>query len=144
MSSVKKSREDRIQSRYLSETPDLLPESAHRYWPDLNGWPTPLDVQKFVRGTRRKPDERLAVLSGLRSFGEVDQAHLWAWLGVWVGVIALIATTPVDPIVKLFGGAAIVAVALVLLVRLLTISAAIELRTRRSRIWLRAFEDELR
>jgi hypothetical protein len=126
--------------------PDDLPHAARPLWPDLNRWPTPDDVSSFKRQTRRKQRERLAVLSGLRSWSEIDVSPIWAWASAIVTLsIAGLGVTVTVSIwwIQLLTLVTTVAAALVLLNVTMSLSTTADLRRRRAHVWLRAFESEL-
>lgn len=126
--------------------PDDLPVDARDVWPDLNRWPTPDDVFSFRRATRRRPDQRLAVLNGLRSWSEIDVAPIWAWASgiVTVSIAGLGITVTVNIWwVQLLTLVITVVASLALLTVTLTLSSTGDLRRRRAHMWLCALESGL-
>jgi hypothetical protein len=125
--------------------PDELPDWATQHWPDLNRWPTVPDVDSFVRGTRRRPDVRLAVLTGLRSWEAVDLSPAWGWVG---SLFALASVSGIfyvsqDIWIRVVTGVLIFALGAIFLTVLINMHAKADRRRRQSRAWLRAFEDVL-
>jgi hypothetical protein len=131
-------------AKWIPNRPEDLPPRAIPYWPDLERWPTPDDVTVFVCRTDAHPDVRLAVLSGLRSFSNSDINPLWSWVGSFIGLFA-IAFSVAAPNVWLQIGipTVVLMVGAILLGRLASISADMDVRRRRSLIWLAAYEDGL-
>jgi hypothetical protein len=125
--------------------PDDLPEWASEHWPDLNSWPTIQDVESFVRGTRRRPDVRLAVLTGLRSWEAVDLNPVWGWVGGMIGLIGLSGVFYASQTfwVRAVTGVLVLALGIIFLTVVISLNAKGDLRRRRSRMWLRAFEDAI-
>ena len=125
--------------------PDDLPNWAIDHWPNLNHWPTVRDVDSFVRGTRRQPDVRLAVLTGLRSWEAVDLNPMWGWVGsliALVGIFVALSTAQI-PWVQIATGVILVVLGVIFLTVLINMHANADLRRRRTRLWLRAFEDAI-
>jgi hypothetical protein len=123
--------------------PDELPEYAVPLWPDLSRLPTTHDVTMFRRSTRRNPDARLAVLSGLRSWSEINLGPIWAWTSAFLAVMiaGIGGTIAVQaPIAQLIIWAVIVLLAAFFLVKVLALSTTADSRRRRAHIWLRALE----
>ena len=118
--------------------PEMLP-----YWPDLNRWPTLSDVRRFRQLNRQNPAAKLAVLNGLRSWSEIDITPIWSWAGGFIAVLlAGIGGSIVTqiPWVQLLIGAVTIAGAIVLLVKLASLSSLADTRRRRAYVWLHALE----
>lgn len=123
--------------------PDELPDYAVPFWPDLSRWPTPRDVTTFKRSTRGNPDARLAVLSRLRSWSEINLGPIWAWTSAFLAVMiaGIGGTIAVQAaIAQLIIWAVIVVLAAFFLVKVLALSTTADSRRRRAHIWLRALE----
>jgi len=124
--------------------PDNLPEYAREFWPDLSEWPTTDEVKRFVRSTRRHPDARLAVLSGLRRFSAVDLSVPWAFFGIFVPVVlASVGTAIEQPLITFVLVAASVVAIIIVMGIFADMSGDIDERRRSALAWLRAFEDAL-
>jgi hypothetical protein len=126
--------------------PDDLPDWALDRWPNLNNWPTVRDVDCFVRSTRRQPDVRLAVLTGLRSWEAVDLNPMWGWVAsliALVGIFGALYTSQI-PWLRIALGVTLVVMGVIFVTILINVHASADLRRRRARLWLRAFEDAIR
>jgi len=138
-------KEEKRRWWQVPDQPENLPLYAHGHWPDLAKMPTAADVKLFKRATRRDPDARVAVLSGLRSFAEAELNSLWAFIGVWISLLAVIVSGALTtPWIQLLIGVGLSIFAFLILARLGSASAELHLRRRRSIVWLRALEDGLR
>ena len=132
-------------SNSIPNRPEDLPPEAIPYWPDLERWPTPEDVTMFVRRTHAEPDIRLAVLTGLRSFSNSDVNPLWSWVGSFIGLFAIAFSVAVPTVwIQVAIPTVVLVIGVVLLGRLASISAHMDVRPRRSITWLAAYEDRLR
>lgn len=133
-----------MKRRASADVPDELPRSAIRYWPDLGRWPTASDVDDFLRSTRRRPEPRLAVLTGLRRYVVVELNTLWAVAAVFFALFtAMIAALPpgvLTAAAMVFGAA----IAILFLARLMSETARVDERRRAAVAWLHAFEDGIR
>lgn len=124
--------------------PDELPSSARCYWPNKTDWPTTSEVRTFIRETRKKPEVRLAVLTGLRRYSEPGSSQMLMAIGsVIVSIVAVALTvsglnTQLHFIIVYAGSAYI-------LLALFGIALAIQMDERRkmANAWLRALEDAL-
>jgi hypothetical protein len=126
----------------IPNRPEDLPLEAIPYWPDLERWPTPNDVTMFMRRTHAHPGIRLAVLSGLRSFSNSDINPLWSWVGSFIGLLAIAFSMAVPTVwIQIAIPTVVLVIGLLLLGRLASISADMDVRRRRSITWLAAFED---
>jgi len=132
--------------------PDGLPEYARSHWPDITRWPAEIDVRTFLTATRRDPDVRLAVLTGLRRTTAIDLSSFWGWLAAYVSVIVALVSATTALVASDVGGwwirfaiGALVGVLglvmIVMLVRLATFTAQVDERRRGAMVWLRAFEE---
>jgi hypothetical protein len=123
--------------------PEDLPAAMLPYWPDLNRWPTLSDVRRFRRLNRQNPAAKLAVLNGLRSWSEIDITPIWSWAGALIAVLlAGIGGSIVAQIqwVQLLVGAVTIALAIVFLVKLASLSSTADKRRRGACVWLHALE----
>lgn len=133
-----------MKGRPSADVPDQFPRSAIRYWPDLGRWPTTSDVDDFLRSTRRRPEPRLAVLTGLRRYAVVELNIIWAVAAIFVALFtAMFAALPpgVPTAAAMVLGAAI---AILFLARLMSETARVDERRRAAVAWLHAFEDGIR
>lgn len=133
-----------MSKKSTPDIPDGFPEEARQHWPNLEDWPTADAVREFVKVTKRRPNERLAVLTGLRQLSESDLSYPWSWVGVYVPVVIVLLSVP-SPVPWLSTSLLVVgliAIAVVL-ARLLWTSAEVDQRRRRAIGWLRAFEDAI-
>lgn len=123
-----------------------LPDWAVDQWPNLNNWPTTRDVDSFVRGTRRHQDVRLAVLTGLRSWEAVDLNPVWGWVASMLALVGISVAISVSPIpwLRVATGVIVVVLGVIFLAVLINTHVTVDLRRRRARLWLRAFEDAIR
>ncbi|GHD45989.1 hypothetical protein GCM10008097_15520 [Mycetocola manganoxydans] len=125
--------------------PSELPTDAHPYWPARSEWPTVAEVENFVSMTRKKPDVRLAVLTGLRRYGEPGTAQMLVAIGsVIVSIIAVVlGVAALNPLLHLgVAGAGLLYVVLVGY----GIGLALEVDERRkaASVWLKALESRIR
>lgn len=127
-----------------AQIPEGLPETARPYWPTLEQWPTARKARAFVKATRKKPEERLAVLTGLRRYSQSDLSVPLAWVGAYVPVVLAMASIPIGvpawSIVAIVGAGIVIAF---FLVRFLVVSAQVDERRQNAVAWLRALEDEM-
>jgi hypothetical protein len=124
--------------------PDDLPESARPYWPDISKWPTAAGARTFAKSTRKKPEDRLAVLSGLRRLAATDLSIPWAWVAVYVPLVFAIVSLPNELAwLTTTAGVVLGVVAAISVARLIAMSAEVEERRKSALVWLRAFEDAL-
>jgi len=128
--------------------PDGLPEYARSHWPDIARWPTEIDVRTFLTVTRRDPDARLAVLTGLRRTTAIDLSSFWGWFAIYVGVILGLVSANIALASADFGGWWVhllvwvpPAAVIVFLLRLVPLIVRADERRRGAIMWLRAFED---
>ncbi|WP_345750980.1 hypothetical protein [Microbacterium rhizophilus] len=101
-------------------------------------------MSRFLRSTRRRPDLRLAVLTGLRRYAVVELNSFWAVAAIFVALFtAMLAALPPGVLTA----AAIivgVTVGVLFLSRLMNETARVDERRRAAIAWLHAFEDAIR
>lgn len=77
--------------RLVPWMPSELPAGARPYWPAKSEWPTVEEVESFVRATRKEPQVRLAILTGLRRYSEPGTAQMLVAIGsVIVSITAVV------------------------------------------------------
>lgn len=122
-------------------------------WPDLSEWPSAAWVRWFCATTKRSPQARLAILTGLRRFASVELGTFWAGIATYIAVIVSLITAASAVQVALPVGwswaawlpSTAVSVAFAIFVfKLMTLSAEADERRRSSAAWLSAIEDGLR
>lgn len=143
--SVKRTRPDR-------EYPEKLPDLYKTLWPDLAQWPDATWVREFARTTRKDPDARLAILTGLRRYSSVELGTAWAGVAAYLAaVLGLVSAA--SGIAEVLPSAwawlawiplAIVTVAfIVFFTRLMDLSGEADERRRSALAWLAAIEGEI-
>lgn len=128
----------------VPNVPEDLPPEALPLWPSLERWPTAAEARHFVKATRRDPESRLAVLTGLRRFSSVDLSVPWAWLAINIPIVLALFTLPAqEPWLTIIIVSVAAAAIITFLSKMTTLSANTDERRRRALSWLRAYEDEL-
>ena len=123
--------------------PEDLPLSARAFWPDLEEWPTPARVRQLTKQLKKRDDDRLAVLTGLRRFAVADSNLMLGFIALVVAMLAVVSTVigPSD-ISRLIGGAVVLG-ALIALFTLIRHVVTMDERRRSAVAWLAALEHGL-
>lgn len=131
--------------RYVPWMPSELPTAARSYWPAKSEWPTVAEVENFVSVTRKKPDVRLAVLTGLRRYAEPGTAQMLVAIGsVIVSIIAVVlGVAALNPVLQL-GAAGAALLYLVLVGYGISLALEVDERRKAASVWLKALESRIR
>lgn len=131
--------------RLVPWMPAELPVDAQPYWPAQSEWPTVEEVDRLVRTTRKKPDVRLAILTGLRRYAEPGTAQMLVAIGsVIVSITAVVlAVAALNPLFHM-GAAGAGLVYVVLVIWGIGLALRIDERRKAASVWLKALESSIR
>ena len=148
MKPARLSRAERSEQNWegrIPHIPEGLNSRALALWPDLKAAPTRKGLTKILRGTKREPDVRLEIISGLRRFSETRSDPFFAIAAIYISVIALAAAflgeTPASA--RWVLTALLVASGFFMFHFASEYASRVEVRRKQSFVWLRALEDEL-
>ena len=142
--SRKRERDAKGFGKHVPWTPDDLPDNAFASWPPKRSWPSVAEVDRILKTTERKPDARLAVLSGLRRWSEPASSQLLAAFGSIIISIVAIAVASSALVPALQWSVLVAGVAYILLALWgFGLALRMDERRRMALAWLRAIEDAI-
>lgn len=137
-------KEARGFGKHVPWVPEDLPAAAVEYWPRKDDWPTAADIQRFLEVTEGGPDERLAVLTGLRRWAEPASSQILLTVAAIIVSIVSVALAVSDfgvlfHVGMVGAGVAYIVVAMVAIY----LALGMDQRRKMAHVWLRAIEVEL-
>ena len=144
----KQERDAKGFGKHVPWTPDDLPDNAFASWPPKRSWPSVAEVDRILKTTERKPDARLAVLSGLRRWSEPASSQMLAALGsIIISIVAIaiaIAIASNTAVPGLQWSVLVVGAAYIILALWgFGLALRMDERRRMALVWLRAIEDAI-